>query len=324
LQHLQDIGFKIFFPVKSLPYTPFLKKIAEDVDGFDISNIAEINLLKGITSNLTVSSPSVSDIQALQEKKKKALFAYQSSKQLKLVTKDAPFLVRLNPYDLVAKGIQKFPSRFGLTESLLTPELFKRKNFRGIATHFGAGNNSSEFVINYLSELEKLCRREKIQPQILNLGGGWLGFSLSDYRFVYQAARKLFPNAELIIEDGAELTRQGISLNATICDVTSCMDDHFFTLDISFEAHLRWSSPSVTSSFAEFSPATANSKSKRFWLCGGSCSESDRLGPYTMDKEITPALLIGKKISLNNVLGYSISWNTGFNGIAPLKVRIID
>ena len=323
----------MYFPVKALPTPEFLRKLAPYVDGFDVSNLTELRALEGLGSALSVSSPSGAELVRLGPKlrARRALVSLQSTSPLELVTGKGDFLLRLNPYDFVGATSSIHPSRFGLgrRDFLSVPlPTYQRKNFYGFSTHFGLGATTSEFVVHYLSHLRRDCRRLNFSPRILNLGGGWLSFQEKDFRLVREAALKLFPAAEVWLESGAGVTQHGISAIATVLEVTRTQRDVFLHLNLSFEANLKWSKPNVLlpGSLGPLVPSPVNHKSPgpRLWLCGNTCSESDRIGPFHFERAISFQDLGGKKITLTGLLGYSIAWDIDFNGVPKLGVRILD
>lgn len=322
VQELQAMGFSVHFPVKCLPHKDFLKRLSAHVDGFDVSNDTELELIRNLKPRLSVSSPALEKINSRKVlSAKKSIFCIQSQSQLRHAKVSNPFMVRLNPYP---SGNSALPSRFGFSINSPSPDLvrtMKKKSFFGLATHFGLPDNRSEYVVRYLAAAKRFCLKHQLDPRVMNLGGGWLGFGEADYRFIAETAKNLFPRAELILESGAEVTRKGITLKSKVIDVQESEDDVFLTVDISIEAHLRWSRPKINFGYADFQRIGTG---RRFWICGSTCSETDRLGPFFQNTHSPPKSYIGKQLIFTDLLGYSIAWNTGFNGRPALKVRVVS
>jgi diaminopimelate decarboxylase len=338
---LQSYGYHVVFPVKTLPNRAFLKSLRRTFDGFDITNLSELELLPQIErgrARLCAFSPVTADILALSKRLKaaapKSVIAVQTAQQLAHRAKFHRYCLRLNPYSLV-QAPNHHVSRFGFSGQSfdrLPNRLFKERRLVGISTHFGLGLLDRDIAIQFLLELKKRLTEREYEPEVLNLGGGSSRLTDHDMQFVFQVARDLFPSAEIWIEPGERVTQAAITLETEVLDVFENEGAIFCQLDISVEANLRWTRARVSTEFltsewpnfderASGSPLTSSSATQ-VWFVGSTCSEADRWGPYYLKKSIRANSLIGRKILFHNIAGYALAWNRDFNGQHKLAIQL--
>ncbi len=86
-------------------------------------------------------------------------------------------------------------------------------------------------------------------------------------------------------------------------------------IDLSRACHLRWQQ------VAPISPPAATGAARPIAFTGPTCYEEDVIGEWKLD----PArFAVGAPLVVAGVNGYALGWNTGFGGVAPAEVAIIE
>ena len=327
IQSLKAMGFEVMLPVKSLPIAKVLTALQKELAGFEVSNLKELcQLPKHGTHLICHSSPLDSDIHEIQRSKnsRDIVFSLQSLLQYKKYAGQTRHLLRLNPYSFYDRDLAQ-RSRFGISlDQLKTLPLhqLERENCLGFATHFGWFLEDVNLITRFLAKLRQWCQKKDLNPGCINLGGGTSRLSRKDLEFIAKSAQKLFPGASIWLEPGARVSQSGISVKDKIIGSHEVGNSIFCQLNLSFEAHLRWTDPLVKADFLKSQIPAKTLAKKNIWFVGGTCSESDRLGPFHVSKSTKAKNLLGENVHFVNVNGYALAWNTEFNGRPPLKMKV--
>jgi diaminopimelate decarboxylase len=153
-----------------------------------------------------------------------------------------------------------------------------------------------------------------VTPRFLNLGGAWQG--IADLAGALAALRSALPAPlELLIEPGRRIADGAGFACSRVTATRALVDRALCVLDLSRSCHLRWSQPELVAR----PPRTGAGRATLF--VGPTCYEEDVVGEWTIE----PAqFCLGGRAVLRNITGYAVAWNTGFAGIAPAEVRMIE
>jgi diaminopimelate decarboxylase len=130
-----------------------------------------------------------------------------------------------------------------------------------------------------------------------------------------QIRAALPPPIEILLEPGRRIA-EGAGFAAGRITAARELDDRALrVLDLSRSCHLRWSQPELVA------PPPRTGEGRRMLVAGPTCYEDDVLGEWTAEPARFPA---GGLALFRNVTGYAVAWNTGFGGVAPAAVVMVD
>lgn len=185
----------------------------------------------------------------------------------------------------------------------------------GIHVHHGpvTATSADRFVVTAAAVLE-LAREAGVEPAFLDLGGAWHG--VPDLASALAELRAAIPPAiELVIEPGRAIV-DGAGFACGAIAVARELDDRpLRVVELSRICHLRWSQVELVGS----APHPGAGRTTLF--VGPTCFEEDVLGEWTVERARFEA---GARLVLRNVSGYAVAWNTGFGGVPPADVVMVD
>lgn len=299
---------KILFSVKAFPELSFLEFIDPLIDGFDVSNNLEIDLISHLKATLISVAGPMAVMTDRSFSGKNSLVYANSIDDLKK-SHSGRGNMRICVTDFVNKKSFVHGSRFGVRKKELMSAIEK---FDRLAFHFHAP--ASKMVNrNMMSGFLKFLKHFGIdlsRIEVINLGGGWGGTSFRRLKILHDFIKKEIA-CEVHIEPGSGLLAGAGLAMTRVLNCRKVGDTNYVTLDLSPELHLRWSSPA----FLDQNLHGAD----RILLCGPTCFEGD----YVEVRGNFDAVCASEVIVLEGIVSYSSSWNTSFNGISQVPV-IID
>jgi diaminopimelate decarboxylase len=153
-----------------------------------------------------------------------------------------------------------------------------------------------------------------VTPRFLNLGGAW--HAIADLASALPRIRAALPlPVELIIEPGRRVADAAGFACGRIAAVRALDDRELRVVELSRCCHLRWSQPELVA------PPPRTGAGRRVLFVGPTCYEDDVLGEWTTEPDRYPAA--GRAV-VRHITGYAVGWNTGFAGIAPADVVMVE
>ncbi|MBA3398281.1 MAG: hypothetical protein H0T89_36985 [Deltaproteobacteria bacterium] len=185
----------------------------------------------------------------------------------------------------------------------------------GIHVHHGpvTATSAERFAVTATAVLE-VAREAGVEPAFLDLGGAWHG--IPDLASALAELRAAIPAAiELVIEPGRVIV-EGAGFACGAIAVARELDDRpLRVVELSRICHLRWSQVELVGS----APHPGAGRTTLF--VGPTCFEEDVLGEWTVEPARVEA---GTRIVVRNVSGYAVAWNSGFGGIPPADVVMVE
>ncbi|MBC7975030.1 MAG: hypothetical protein H7138_08600 [Myxococcales bacterium] len=150
-------------------------------------------------------------------------------------------------------------------------------------------------------------------PRFVDLGGAW--HAVADLPAALRTVRAALPAIEIFIEPG-RLIAEGAGFACSRIAAARALDDRgLCVLELSRVCHLRWSQPDLVA------PPPRTGAGQVTLFAGPTCYEDDVLGEWTVEPAQFPT---GGRAVLRNITGYAVAWNTGFAGIAPADVVMVE
>ena len=153
-----------------------------------------------------------------------------------------------------------------------------------------------------------------VMPRFVNLGGAW--HAIADLASSLAGLRAALPRpVELIIEPGRRIAEAAGFACGRVAAARDLDDRALRVLELSRSCHLRWSQPVLVA------PPPRTGAGRRVLFVGPTCYEDDVLGEWTVEPDRFPA---GSRVVLRHVTGYAVAWNTGFGGVAPADIVMVE
>jgi diaminopimelate decarboxylase len=297
---LGDEQVKFIFPVKSFPHKEVLQLAGHYLNGFDVSNHAELELVKPWCKSQDIlwsSSPHVwtpdIDKVVMDGAHVNAAWPQEATRALR-----------------VHVPSPQLRSRFGTSVDDVKHADLEREGITALHFHHGEIPVNLSAMSHGLERIAKLLGDHGHITQV-NLGGGFSGLSDGDVEALVRLARRLFRRQMIVFEPGRWLCG---SAGILVGSVTETIPHAVTTL--SRDGHLRWQREPFTIAIHPLHLGEPQ-KFSRIKFVGASCNEADQLGEISA-KEIS--LAKGDLVVVNNVTGYSLAWNHSFNGVAAADV----
>ncbi|MEZ4366221.1 MAG: hypothetical protein R2939_08015 [Kofleriaceae bacterium] len=158
-----------------------------------------------------------------------------------------------------------------------------------------------------------------LAPAFVDLGGGWHGVA-DELDASLAAVRQALPEVELRLEPG-RLWTLGAGFAVGHVRAARELDDRSLrVVSLSRLCHLRWSPVRL------LAPPPPPGTGRKVMLVGPTCFEDDDVGQWTLGPgpDGGAPLAVGQPVVLADVVGYALAWNTGFAGVAPAEVVVLD
>jgi diaminopimelate decarboxylase len=338
-------GVTALFAAKSFP-DPVVRAIAATrLAGFDVASATEVREVAAVCGAaragsaghlLSIADPSGRAIAAAAGWRGRLVVSCETLAQIEAAPGHAEIAIRLSAsitatdpaIGAVQDGTGHRRSRFGLDVDpagqraqlrALADAAGSRPARRarpiGLHVHHGpvSAASADRFIATARAALAA-AHAAGVAPQFLNLGGAW--HAIADLPRALAAIRAALPaSLEILIEPG-RLVSEGAGFAASRIAVARELDDRALrVLELSRSCHLRWSQPQL------IAPPPRPGCGHPALFVGPTCYEDDVIGEWTIEPARFPA---GAQAILGNITGYALAWNTGFGGVAPADVVMID
>lgn len=327
------------FAAKSFPHPAVRALAARHLAGFDaaspaevaeVAEVAQAGAAAGQATVLSVADPTGRAIAAAAGWRGRLIVGCETVDQVQAAPPGAEIAIRISvsltgrdpAIGAVADGTGHRRSRFGLDVEPVRlraaiAELARAAGPRAVGLHVHHGSiaaTADERFVATARAAVAAAHDAGVSPRFVNLGGGW--HAVADLAGTLgQIRAALPPPIEVLLEPGRRIA-EGAGFAASRITAARELDDRALrVLDLSRSCHLRWSQPELVA------PPPRTGEGRRMLLAGPTCYEDDVLGEWTAEPAQFPA---GGLALFRNVTGYAVAWNTGFGGVAPAAVVMVD
>jgi diaminopimelate decarboxylase len=324
-------GVTALFAAKSFPHPAVRALASARLAGFDAGSPEEVDQAIAIGAEvLSVADPTGRAISAAARWPGRLIVVCETIAQVHAAPKHAEIAIRVSSsltgrdpaVGAVLEGSGRRRSRFGLDVdlermSLAMKELASAAYPRAIGLHVHHGpiaaTTSDRFVATARAALLAASAVD-VSPRFLDLGGSW--HAIADLpRALLDLRAAVAPALELMIEPGRRVADEaGFACGRVL--VTRELDDRALrVIELSRVCHLRWSQPELVG----LPPRTGAGRNTLF--AGPTCYEDDVIGEWIVE----PARYASDTWAvLRNITGYALAWNTGFGGLPPADVVMVE
>lgn len=327
------------FAAKSFPHPAVRALAAAHLAGFDAASPAEVGEVcdacdggarRGGGAVLSIADPSGRAAAAAARWRGRMIVSCETADQVVAAPPGAEIAIRISASlagrDPAIGGVQDGSghrrSRFGLDvdpERLRAAivELARAAGSRPVGLHVHHGAVAATTGERFARIARDACAAAAdagVTPRFLNLGGAW--HAVPDLAGALTQVRAALPlPVELIIEPGRRIAEAAGFACGRIAAARELDDRALRVLELSRSCHLRWSQPELVA------PPPRTGAGRRVLFVGPTCYEDDVLGEWTTEPDrFAPD---GRAV-LRHVTGYAVAWNTGFAGIEPADVVMVE
>lgn len=328
------------FAAKSFPHPAVRALAAAHLAGFDAASPAEVAEVcdaydagarpGGGTAVLSVADPSGRAVAAAARWRGRLIASCETAAQVAAAPPGAEIAIRISAsiagrdpaIGAVQDGTGHRRSRFGLDvdpERLRAAirELARTAGARPVGLHVHHGAVAATSDERFVATARDACAAAAdagVTPRFINLGGAW--HAIADLASALTRIRAALPRpVELIIEPGRRVAEAAGFACGRIAAARALDDRELRILDLSRSCHLRWSQPELVA------PPPRTGAGRRVLFVGPTCYEDDVLGEWTTEPD---GFRAGGRAVLRHITGYAVAWNTGFAGIAPAGVVMVE
>lgn len=327
------------FAAKSFPHPAVRALAAAHLAGFDAASPAEVGEVcdacdggarRDSGAVLSIADPSGRAAAAVARWRGRLIVSCETAGQVVAAPSGAEIAIRISAslggrdpaIGAVQDGTGHRRSRFGLDvdpERLRAAigELAHAAGSRPVGLHVhhgGIAATTGERFAQAARDAYAAAAAAGVAPRFLNLGGAW--HAIPDLASALTQVRAALPlPVELIIEPGRRVAEAAGFACGRIAAARELDGRELRVLELSRSCHLRWSQPELVA------PPPRTGAGRRVLFVGPTCYEDDVLGEWTTEPE---RFATGGRAVLRHVTGYAVAWNTGFAGIAPADVVMVE
>ncbi|HEX3481348.1 MAG TPA: hypothetical protein VHT91_40320 [Kofleriaceae bacterium] len=327
------------FAAKSFPHPAVRALAAAHLAGFDAASPAEVGEVcdacatgarPGGGAVLSIADPSGRAAGAAARWRGRLIVSCETAEQIAAAPPGAEIAIRISAslagrdpaIGAVQDGSGHRRSRFGLDVDpdrlrAAIGELARTAGSRPVGLHVHHGAVAATTGERFARAARDACGAAAdagVTPRFLNLGGAW--HALPDLADALTQVRAALPRpVELIIEPGRRIAEAAGFACGRIAAARELDDRALRVLELSRSCHLRWSQPELVA------PPPRTGAGRRVLFVGPTCYEDDVLGEWTTEPGRFAA---GGRVVLRHITGYAVAWNTGFAGIAPADVVMVE
>lgn len=326
-------GVTLLLSAKAAPHPLAISVLAPWLHGYDVSNANEILSIFNYSREKTISLTGPICVQGtadlISRREAPTILNAETESQLAfacgLGTSGVIPGVRLRSAYSPAAFDGAPP--FGFDEESLIKTLVANRpeaqRILAVHVHAGGRDNTVEIILLRAAACLDATKRLGLGISHINYGGGFAGLSLAQFRHcLNQLASLTDRQIHTLIEPGEYFFADCGWAEATVLDVTPTQRGARAILDLSSEAHLRWSRVGalVRESVPEEEVVC------RVDFVGPTCHRGDFLGR----RGIKPSLgrphgvRAGDRVRILGITSYSAAWNLSFNGISQAGVLVVE
>jgi diaminopimelate decarboxylase len=326
------------FAAKSFPHPAVRALAAAHLAGFDAASPAEVGEVGDACAAgarpggavLSIADPSGRAAAAAARWRGRLIVSCETAGQVVAAPPGAEIAIRISAslagrdpaIGAVQDGSGHRRSRFGLDVDpgrlrAAIGDLARAAGSRPVGLHVHPGAIAATTGERFAQAARDACAAAAdagVTPRFLNLGGAW--HAIPDLPGALTQVRAALPiPVELIIEPGRRITEAAGFASGRIAAARELDDRELRVLELSRSCHLRWSQPELVA------PPPRTGAGRRVLFVGPTCYEDDVLGEWTTEPDRFAA---GGRAVLRHITGYAVAWNTGFAGIAPADVVMVE
>lgn len=285
-------GVSFIFPVKCCTNRRVLKIVCKNMDGFDISNNNEYQLIKKYQKNKLICSSGPLSYEL--KDKKNVNVAFNNINDW-----DKKHGIRINFNDNT--NFQE--SHFGTPISLCNKEIKDSIKY----LHFHNSDYKDKLKCEQIYEQIKSIVKQFSNLEILNIGGHLEDLTWEEGIGYLKKIREILPNnINVVTEIGDFLFKDCGVLYCQVIDSKIIDRKQIIILNFSQMANQRWVHPKLNKIYEGTFTTT---------FYGNSCCEVDTYLANIKCKEMKK----GEELVFNNISTYGYQWNNNFNGVPKIK-----
>lgn len=306
--------------LKSFPHTAVHALAAQHLAGFDAASIDEVRAATAARTDglLSIFDPGGAAV-AHAPSTRRVIVGCENVEQIRAAPAHAEVAIRISAsitgrdpaIGALLEGTGHRNSRFGVSTREEISELLRAADGRPVGIHVHHGPVTAASAERFIATARAACELLQREPAFINLGGAWHG--IADHAVAFAEIRAAFPGLEIFVEPGRAYAVNAGFATGRVLGSRVLADRVLRVVELSRVCHLRWSQPELIAP-----PPRAEARQKVV-LVGPTCYEEDVIGEWTVDP-----VDVQQRVVLRNITGYALAWNTGFGGVPPADVIVID
>lgn len=326
------VGTTALFAAKSFPRPEVRAIAARRLAGFDLASAAELAEVAGLgpVEVISVVDPTGRAGEGIPPAAaRRVIVGCETVAQVRAALPRAEIAIRLSAsltgrdpaVGAVQDGSGHRRSRFGLDlgadrrrglAELREMAAAAAGRPVGLHVHHGAisATGAERFIATAHAAIGAAAEAGVV-PRFVDVGGAW--HAVADLPRTLCELRAAVPaEIELIIEPGRALAEGAGFACGRVAVARELEDRPVRVVDLSRLCHLRWS-------HVELIGRSPREGARSTLFVGPTCFEDDSLGEWIV--EPPP---VGARVAVRNVSGYAVAWNTGFGGVPPADVVLVE
>ena len=308
----EETGCIFLMAVKAFPEPRVLAMARRYLQGFDVSNPAELRLVASVRGMIWWTNPAGTAKDRLR--RRNVVRVCESPEQ---IPRRGTYAIRLNTDSVLGSEVRsRFGVRIGDLNIFRSMIALNPRGFSGFHMHHGWQKNRVVDYVRLAHAAVRLSKKLDIPLPFLNLGGGFGEFSPRELASMVRRVRKIVPEStKLVFEAGRFLSTGSGFAVGRVMNIRTQGRTTTCALDLSASIHLQWSKPSLV-----WMAPVGSRKTREIEFVGPTCFEGDRIGKFWVSGG---ELSVGARVLFSGVVGYSVARNQAFNGRDKAKVRFI-
>jgi diaminopimelate decarboxylase len=305
------------FAMKSFPHAAVRTLAAEQLAGFDVASAGELREAPA-GAIVSIADPSGAALAAARERAGRVIACCETVEQVHAAPQNAEIAIRVSAsltgrdpaIGAVLEGTGRRRSRFGVETAAAVAELSRAAAGRRIGLHVHHGPVVATTAERFVATARAALALADFDPAFVDLGGAWHG--VPDLAVAFADVRAALPRLELLVEPG-RLYSEGAGFACGRITATRALADRELRVaELSRICHLRWSAVDLVA------PPPRTGEGRPVLFVGPTCFEEDVIGEWTVDARVTGRIVV------RDVTGYALAWNTGFGGVPPAEVVLVE
>lgn len=326
-------NIKLLFSVKSFSEKNVLNCIKHIVDGFEVSNQAEYQLLPSLSQDMFISvndpTININELENYYAKgNRSVLYNIDNVEDMSEFPPinhpmEVGFRVSHTQLKIDSPYYSKriAISRFGESLERIFSYFDKVNRPFGIHLHNGSEANTKYSYLLMAESIMQYLQTHQTTVNYINFGGGLHTLLDEEISLVFKGVRKIIPENIIIFFEPGHAFCQNVGF--AIAKIQSVKErnprEYIVTTDISYECNLKWSIPKYYSQHASTNPEYVD-----VIFYGSSCYENDFIRDCKIEiNEFKHHIKKNKLVIFHNINGYAYAWNHCFNGIPEAKIYFI-
>lgn len=331
----KESGVELIGAMKALPLPELIEVTYPYLKGFDVSNLEELSRLNnwwskkksrkkipfvslvgpaqsiGIAPNVRFVETLVQNLDNLSQ--------FEITRYLNECAENLEIGLRV----CVQSKHRNLFSRFGVLPDDIPNMLcnISKERIFSLHTHVEGDSGFDKSHVHSASVLRRVCEENDLNHRMINLGGGFREQSTQQLKRIFTESNIICSSEQVIFEPGSYLTRLG---GYVLCKIINSIyrqdiNSLVINVDLSPLCHSKWSKLKLEKVIG------FNVTYEKLTIFGPTCYEGDLIGTFECEEQYKTSNSIntGGFLLFSGLSGYSISFNTAFNGVPRAKVITI-